>query len=859
LAGAAGILLALPCVALGASLPAVSSGQRPGPPLLYAEPPEAPELSVQAPFRAPPLLVSGTDAYRDGEYLYQDYLFDDRGADTVGGPGSRGIQDPGNDVAAATAGDLFYPTDARFAGNGADLAELRIKPTADAIVYRLTFTTVVDPNVPIATIGIDTDRVSGQPDAQWPRGGGLKTPGVELFVTAWNGGGEVERPGGSKVSLSDVRVDARTNQMTISVPHSAGGDPGGKTWRYVAGVGLRGEGDLYRPVARGSSSDEEEPRSGSSTKDAPPVFNLGFRFDEPQTKVPLAGDPEDPYTTGPGIGNWYEDEQAKTLAGGTSGDFAAQVDFGRLAAGASQNLHDPPGDEQARIFASSLNLPEGVRGEFPGYGGRLQPYLLTVPDGVSPDRPAPLTWALHSLGGTYTQYKVFSPNQLDQFGDQRRSLVATPLGRGTDGWYEDEAEVDFFEVWRDIARHFNLDSERVALSGYSMGGYGTYKLGTHYPDLFGRAFTTVGPPARAIWPAPGVTPPFSDNGEPNQRANTILTLENARWLPYLNWVEVSDELVPYPGPRAQQARFDALGLRSQLWSFTPGEHFTLAAFVDQWGPARDFLGDARVTRDPSRVDYAFVPDTDRLRLGLRHDHGYWVSGLRVRNPAGDPGTNPARGEISARSLAFGEGDPGTRRVTSAGSLPGDFVPVSAYTAEGTDWTGVPRRSPENALELSLENVGSGTVDGARARLDGGRRLRVKLTSDGAGRVRLDLPLREGARAERVSGTAVSSSRTRTSALRAAAPEVALDREGATFTTAAGTREYVIDVADADTSESADDPAREQAGEPRGAGPPAAGGTAAGGRLPFTGWSLILVLLAGLVLGGTGAALKRRSS
>ena len=50
-------------------------------------------------------------------------------------------------------------------------------------------------------------------------------------------------------------------------------------------------------------------------------------------------------------------------------------------------------------------------------------------------------------------------------------------------------------MWADLARHFRLEPDRVALTGYSMGGYGTYKLGMQWPDLFGAAFTTVGPPA----------------------------------------------------------------------------------------------------------------------------------------------------------------------------------------------------------------------------------------------------------------------------------------------------------------------------------------------------------------------------
>lgn len=44
--------------------------------MLYAPPAPAPELSASGRFSAAPLLVSGTDAYRGGEYLYQDYLFE---------------------------------------------------------------------------------------------------------------------------------------------------------------------------------------------------------------------------------------------------------------------------------------------------------------------------------------------------------------------------------------------------------------------------------------------------------------------------------------------------------------------------------------------------------------------------------------------------------------------------------------------------------------------------------------------------------------------------------------------------------------------------------------------------------------
>lgn len=853
-----------------ASLPTVSSGQRPGPPLLYQPEPSAPPLSVKAPFAAKPLLVSGTDALRAGEYLFQDYLFDDRGADTVLGAGSRGVGNPGNDIASSTAGDVLYPTADRFAGNAADLVEMRIKPTTDAIVYRVTLNTVKDDDTAVVGLGIDTDR-SGGNLVEWPLGAGVRSPGLDKFITAWGTGGEVRSLSGNlptPLPPGAVSIDQTTNQMTIRVPRSLL-DPKAATWRYVMGTGLW-SGSGWQGVDTGSSPSADRPASGSSLQGAPAVFNLGFRFAEPQSKNPLA-----PYTTFPGIGNWFEDQQSRALAAGVTDcsfpgapsgckPFAADVDFAKLAAGGDSQLHSPPGREQARIYPSSQGLPEGVRSSFPAYGGQLQPYILTVPPGYDPGKPSGLTFSLHSLGGTYTQYAVFSPNQLRQFGDQRNNLVVTTLGHGTNGWYTDEAESDFFETWADVARHFSLDSERVALSGYSMGGYGTYKLGVEYPDLFGRAFTTVGPPARGVWVPPA--PPMNTDGERDQDTNTNPLLENVRWVPFLDWSEVSDELVPYVGPRAQQARFDSLGLRSQLWSFSPGEHFTLA-ILDGWTAARDFLGESRVKRDPGRVNYAFMPAADRPKLGLMHDHAYWVSGLRVRDPSGDRGTDPARGEIDARSLVFGEGDPVTKKVTSAGA--GSGAP-QANTVEGTDWESIPRIPAENALDLSLDNVSAATIDGARARLSGNKRLRIKVRSDGGGKLRLNLALPANARVQRVEGGPVAgatATRARTRArVRAAAsaPEADLDRSGVSLATASGTRTYVIETAAAAQDESTgaapttgrarDNPATANS-KPRTAAGSAAGSS--GGSLPFTGLQLLGVLLAGLALAASGTALRSR--
>ncbi len=406
---------------------------------------------------------------------------------------------------------------------------------------------------------------------------------------------------------------------------------------------------------------------------------------------------------------------------------------------------------------------------FPDFGGRLQPYLLTVPRTYGRAGRAGLTFSLHSRAGTYTQYAVFSPNQLDQFGHQRRNLVATPLGRGPEGWYTGPGEVDFFEVWRDVANRFRIDPDRVYPTGYSMGGYGTYKLGVQWPDLFARAFTTVGPPGLGIWVPPAPPQPGG------QVSNTNPLLENLRSIPYMNWVGQQDQLVPYPGPTAQQNRFDQLGLRSTLETFQ-GEHFTLAV-LDEWGAARDFLGNARVERRPSRIDYAFFPRANRPKLGLMHDHAYWVHDLRARDRSGDPKTNPARAEIGALSEAFGEGAPRTEPVAGVG-INGRPAPSAI---RGTRWTGIADAPRRNRLLLELDNIKRAVVNGHGAKLEGRRPLRVRIASDGRGRVRLDLRLPEGAVARRIGGAGAA----------ARAPKVAVDRRGATFRVARGEREYLV--------------------------------------------------------------------
>src|SRR3981081_37944 len=98
-------------------------GPRPGPDILYSKAPVAPQLQNVGPWKAPPILVSGAEAYRGGEFLYQDYLYDDSGA--AGTPDPNDPFNPAANLFSPRHGTLTYPTDAVFANNAAHLGALR--------------------------------------------------------------------------------------------------------------------------------------------------------------------------------------------------------------------------------------------------------------------------------------------------------------------------------------------------------------------------------------------------------------------------------------------------------------------------------------------------------------------------------------------------------------------------------------------------------------------------------------------------------------------------------------------------------------------------------------------------------------
>ena len=157
------------------SLPSVTQGPRPGPALLYAPPAESPLLENGKRWDAEPLMVSGASAYREGEFVYQDYLYDGFGANTTNEPLASPETAPPTPVFGGMTGDVVYPTDeARYGFNAADLVELRIDADGKTVAYRFTLNTLLAPDSTAVAVGIDTD--GGEEETDWGLGLGSLGP-----------------------------------------------------------------------------------------------------------------------------------------------------------------------------------------------------------------------------------------------------------------------------------------------------------------------------------------------------------------------------------------------------------------------------------------------------------------------------------------------------------------------------------------------------------------------------------------------------------------------------------------------------------------------------------------------------------
>jgi hypothetical protein len=680
-----------------------------GPDVLYAPPPPLPQLQNRDPrFRAPVGLVSGTERYTGGEYAYTDFLYDDD----------------------ATT----YPDDfARYAGNAGDLVELRLS-TRDlqGLAVRFTMNTLRVPDSTIVSMAFDADRDAKTGSSTLPLDPGMPFPGTDHVLTTWGTGARWSTWADNRwtsVSLP-ARADTDANQITVTVPRGVA-EPTGR-WRTTLATGLydRATGGwlaLAKDVEAGGTT---VPGSSPPT---PKIINLGLRLkevrsDPPTTRTGDAGSPS------PAAG------QDAALAAGEPTRYAHDLDFDLMRAGGSRSTV-PTHGMMYRIFGSRLKAvmvatdgtPEKGNPRLLGEGkddtslhGRylspLQPYAVYVPTRYRPGRPAPLTFSLHGDGGSYHWLNESSNHAAEQLGEGRDSIVLSPAGRGHSGFYVGHHEYDVLEAWNDVARNFTLDPRRTVITGYSMGGHGSYRLGLLHPHLFARSVPMAPAICRGMWLVATCT----------TTEDTVANrwVENARNLPIFHIADAFSELTFYPG-QAQQAigpavnglqSLESLGYRYRFWSVMQDHILTGTNHPE----VADWLGRNEIELKPFHLTFARMPSSDAADVGLHHDRAYWLSDIQLRD-ASDP---LAKGVVDAVSHGFGLTDASSTQTVT----PGVTAAGWAYTEHARTWDEPARVAAQDRISLRLRNIQTLTIDTAAAHVS----CDVKLDVDSDGPVTVNL-------------------------------------------------------------------------------------------------------------------------
>lgn len=155
--------------------------------------------------------------------------------------------------------------------------------------------------------------------------------------------------------------------------------------------------------------------------------------------------------------------------------------------------------EQLQDGKADWELKTGmtVRAYISAIDGSVQPYVVTLPEGV--DAKSGRRWPLHVVlhGRADQMNEVNFIHRMDgkplptKDGQPEQNWIQLDVyGRGNNA-YRWAGETDVFEAMADVKRRFRIDEDRITLQGFSMGGAGAWHLGMHFPSLW----SSVGPGA----------------------------------------------------------------------------------------------------------------------------------------------------------------------------------------------------------------------------------------------------------------------------------------------------------------------------------------------------------------------------
>ena len=133
-------------------------------------------------------------------------------------------------------------------------------------------------------------------------------------------------------------------------------------------------------------------------------------------------------------------------------------------------------------------------------GGKLC-YGISIPDAARKNQPVPLVIALH--------YGWSGPRPAAYYGREFMTLLIEPGLRKLDAiiaapdcpgqnWTSPKSEEAVLELIAHLQARYPVDRARIAVTGFSLGGFGTWYMAALHPEIFSVALPIAGRP-RPEW------------------------------------------------------------------------------------------------------------------------------------------------------------------------------------------------------------------------------------------------------------------------------------------------------------------------------------------------------------------------
>jgi predicted esterase len=263
---------------------------------------------------------------------------------------------------------------------------------------------------------------------------------------------------------------------------------------------------------------------------------------------------------------------------------------------------------------------------------------VIVPAGYDKSKPAGVMLVLHGLRGDGKQLK---DNLYKKFASDHNLIIAAPTAQKEpkDNENEDWDKISGSQMphwWSykpgnfpltalsELKKKYAIDENRVILTGYSMGGFGTWNIGLRYPDRFAAIVPFAGGISRREYLAP-------KKGDPKMRG----LVENAFNLPVYFVHGNADDVVPVGFDRKTRDQLKEFGYAHEYVEVDKARHIMdVREGGEIMSKVQEWLAPKKRDAHPKKVVH--------YAIGAYAASSYW---LRIDEISGAEGTARVEAEL----------------------------------------------------------------------------------------------------------------------------------------------------------------------------------------------------------------------